>query len=85
MRRNPKLDEHGRSDGSPLVVLGESGLGKSALLANWPKRYRAAHPGELPLMHSIGATPASADCAAMVRRILGEFSRRFELKIEIPD
>ncbi|MGO8796772.1 MAG: tetratricopeptide repeat protein [Candidatus Sulfotelmatobacter sp.] len=79
------LDAHAAGEGPPLVVLGESGLGKSALLANWALRYQAAHPGELLLMHFIGATPASADWAAMVRRILGEFNRRFDLKIEIPD
>ena len=66
-------------------MLGESGLGKSALLANWALRYRATRPGELLLLHFIGATPASADWAAMVRRILGEFNRRFELNIDIPD
>jgi tetratricopeptide (TPR) repeat protein len=80
-----RLDEHARSDGPPLVVLGESGLGKSALLANWAMRYRAAHPNELLLMHFIGATPASADWAAMVRRILAEFKRRFGIKIDTPD
>jgi hypothetical protein len=80
-----RLDEHARSDGPPLVVLGESGLGKSALLANWAMRHRAAHPAELLLMHFIGATPASADWAAMVRRILGEFKRRFSIKIDTAD
>jgi tetratricopeptide (TPR) repeat protein len=79
------LDAHAAGDGPPIVVLGESGLGKSALLANWAMRYRAAHQDELLLMHFIGATPASADWASMVRRILGEFNRRFDLKIEIPD
>ena len=79
------LDAHAAGDGPPLVVLGESGLGKSALLANWALRYRAAHPSELLLVHFIGATPASADWAAMVRRILGEFNRRFDLKVEIPN
>ena len=79
------LDAHAAGDGPPIVVLGESGLGKSALLANWAMRYRSAHPDELLLMHFIGATPASADWAAMVRRILGELNRRFDLKVEIPD
>ena len=79
------LDAHAAAEGPPLVVLGESGQGKSALLANWALRYRAAHPDELLLMHFIGATPASADWAAMVRLILGEFNRRFDLKVEIPD
>jgi len=41
------LDAHARGDGPPLVVLGESGSGKSALLANWVLRYRASFP-EVP-------------------------------------
>jgi tetratricopeptide (TPR) repeat protein len=80
-----RLDAHAASDGPPLVILGESGSGKSALLANWALRYGVAHSAELLIMHFIGATPASTDWAAMVRRILGEFNRRFDLKIEIPD
>ena len=39
-----QLDAHARSEGQPLVVLGESGSGKSALLANWAMRYRKEHP-----------------------------------------
>jgi hypothetical protein len=79
------LDAHAAGDGQPLVVLGESGSGKSALLANWVLRYRAAHNDQLVLAHFIGASPASTDWAAMVRRIIGELSRRFDLTIEIPD
>lgn len=80
-----RLDAHARGDGPPLVVLGESGSGKSALLANWSIRYRAAHPEEMLLLHFIGATSASADWAAMLRRIMGEFKRRFGIEQEIPD
>ena len=80
-----QLDAHARSEGKPLVVLGESGSGKSALLANWAMRYRKEHPNELVLMHFIGATPGSADWAAMLRRILGEFKRKFDIREEIPD
>ena len=74
----------------PLVVLGESGAGKSALLANWVRRSRAAEAGaterEAPLIleHYVGATPASADWAAMCRRLIEELSRHFELKLEVP-
>jgi hypothetical protein len=52
-----RLGEHARGDGPPLVVLGESGSGKSALLSNWALQYRDADPEELLLMHFIGATP----------------------------
>jgi len=78
------LDRHAVGDGPPLVVLGESGSGKSALLANWAVQYRAAHPDTLVLMHFIGATPYSADWSAMLRRVLGELKRRFQIAEEIP-
>ncbi len=80
-----QLDAHARLDGEPLVVLGESGSGKSALLANWAIKYRKEHADDLLLMHFIGATPASADWAAMLRRILGEFKRKFDIQEVIPD
>ncbi|MGO9531422.1 MAG: DUF4062 domain-containing protein [Syntrophobacteraceae bacterium] len=81
-----RLDAHaaGRED-HPLVVLGESGSGKSALLANWVARYRQAHPDALVLQHYVGATPYSADWAAMLRRLMGEFKRRLGLQQNIPD
>ena len=81
-----RLDAHGDgSDDQPLVVLGESGSGKSALLANWVARYREKHPDLLIVQHYIGATPYSADWAQMVRRIMGELKRRFGIQQEIPD
>ncbi|NOZ19832.1 MAG: DUF4062 domain-containing protein [Planctomycetes bacterium] len=79
------LDKHVQGDDPPLVVLGESGVGKSALLANWALRHRASHPDDFLLMHFIGASSYSADWAAMLRRIMGEFNRRFEMGQEIPD
>ncbi len=79
-----RLDEHVRGDGQPLVVLGESGSGKSALLANWAAKCRQDHPDDFLIMHFIGATPYSADWAAMLRRIMGEFKRRFDIKEDIP-
>ncbi|MCX6844512.1 MAG: tetratricopeptide repeat protein [candidate division WOR-3 bacterium] len=80
-----QLDEHAAGDGPPLVILGDSGSGKSALLANWAQRYRKDHPDDLSVLHFIGASPYSSDWAAMLRRILGEFKRRFGFADEIPD
>jgi len=78
------LDGHAHGDGLPLVVLGESGSGKSALLANWAMRYREKYPDELSVMHFIGSTPASTDWTAMLRRTMGELKRRFNIQDEIP-
>ncbi len=80
-----RLDTNAQGDGDPLVVLGESGSGKSALLANWALRYRQEHPQQTVLMHFIGASPYSAGWRAMVRRIMGELKRRFDIEEEIPD
>lgn len=51
-----QLDAHAQGDGLPLVILGESGIGKSALLANWALRYRAQHPEDLVITHSTEGT-----------------------------
>jgi hypothetical protein len=81
-----RLYAHAEGGGDqPLVILGESGSGKSALLANWVARYRQEHPEILVLQHYIGATPYSADWAAMLRRLMGEFKRRLGLQQDIPD
>jgi len=78
------LNDHVAGDGPPLVVLGESGSGKSALLANWSMKYRADNPDDLVIIHFIGATPYSADWSMMVRRIMGELKRRFDIQDDIP-
>lgn len=105
-----RLDAHAEGNGPPLVILGESGAGKSALLAHWVKRYRERlkkqpHEGEMGslhptrsranlnhqlsqkthvIVHFIGATKDSTDWATMLRRLIGEFNRLFNLEIEIP-
>ncbi len=80
------LDAHAAANTTePLVILGDSGVGKSSLLANWVARYRQMHQDEFVLQHYIGATVNSADWAAMLRRIMGEFKRRFGIQQDIPD
>jgi hypothetical protein len=80
-----RLDAHAASDGPPLVIAGESGGGKSALVANWTCNWSEDHPETPVLVHFIGAVPDSANWMAMLRRLLGEFQRKFEIQIEIPD
>jgi tetratricopeptide (TPR) repeat protein len=80
-----RLDAHAAGEGLPLVIAGESGGGKSALLANWTHTRGERHPETPVLVHFIGAAPDSADWMAMLRRLLGEFQRKFAIQIEIPD
>ena len=79
-----RLDDHMEGNGQPLVVLGESGSGKSALVANWAVKYRKKNPENYIVLHFIGSTPYSSDWSAMLRRIMGEFKRWFDMKDDIP-
>lgn len=79
------IDDHIKGNDSPLVILGESGSGKSALLANWASSYQLMYPDEELIFHFIGASSYSADWKGMLRRIISELILRFDIQLEIPD
>jgi tetratricopeptide (TPR) repeat protein len=80
------LNQHAAGSSLPLVVLGEAGTGKTALLADWVYAgYKKAQPSELVLAHFIGSTPQSADWRAMLQRMMGELQRTFQIQGDIPD
>lgn len=80
-----RLDEHVAGTSLPMVVLGESGSGKSALLANWAAHYSHICPDDFVLLHFVGASADSSDCSAMLQRLMGELGRKFNLAHETPD
>jgi hypothetical protein len=55
---------------SPLVVSGDSGTGKSSLLANWSLRHAAHHPEDIVISHFVGCTPASTGYQNIIQRIM---------------
>ncbi len=63
------LDRAAIEDGPPLVVTGESGSGKSALLANWVERAEGKHRETAIFFHHIGANAVSADYHHLLRRL----------------
>jgi tetratricopeptide (TPR) repeat protein len=79
-----QLDLYAQRGGPPLAVLGESGSGKTALLAYWAVQYRQTHPDEMVFMHFIGATPNSTQLGAMLLRTMGELKRCFSLPGDLP-
>jgi len=79
-----RMTEHVATGNKPLVLTGESGCGKSALLAEWAACRRNDHPDDLVIQHYIGSTPESADWQSLVRRILGELKKVFYIPDEIP-
>lgn len=79
------LDNHIEGTDQPLVVLGESGSGKSALLASWALRFKERNPKTTMVMHFTGASHSSTDWASLVRRIMDALKRRFRFKEDIPE
>ena len=75
-----RFDRHIKGDGPPLVLMGESGSGKSALIANWVEKYRKKYPDDFMVSRFIGGTPDSADYVNLLRRIMEEIRERHEPK-----
>lgn len=78
------LDQHVAGNGPPIAVLGEAGVGKSALLASWALRHLASEhdtsdvaADQIMLMHFVAASPTSADWAKMTQRIVAEVETHF--------
>jgi nephrocystin-3 len=72
------------SDLCPLIVLGESGVGKSALLANWVQSYGQNNPDDFLFTHFIGAVPNSANHVELLLRIMLELKNQFGLTETVP-
>lgn len=80
-----RIEEHIFANRTPLVLVGESGVGKSALLANWGLGFKEKHPDVKVIMHFSGASTLSGDWAFMLRRIMEELKDCINLEGEIPE
>jgi hypothetical protein len=74
------LDAHVAGSGSPILLLGEAGSGKSALLSDWAQQYARTHPDTTVIFHSTQASLLSADLALMLGHIMAEIKERFEIQ-----
>jgi len=84
-----ELDKHLSKDSRislPVVVLGDPGVGKSALLANWSQRYSDHHPEDIVVQMYIGCSLAATTYVGLLYRVMLEVADVLELpNIEIPD
>ena len=78
------LDRHAGSDDVPLVLLGDSSSGKSALLANWLAHWHTARPKGFVFQHYIGGTPGSAEHWRLMIRLVAEIKRWADDPEELP-
>eukprot|EP00057_Strongylocentrotus_purpuratus_P003545 XP_003726872.2 PREDICTED: TPR repeat-containing protein DDB_G0287407 [Strongylocentrotus purpuratus] len=68
----------------PLTIIGASGSGKSALIANWCGRFEEQNPETFLFKHFIGSSAESASHLNLLRRLYGEMKQFYNLDLEIP-
>ncbi len=78
------LDEHVSGTGKPMLLLGESGSGKSALLANWVELWRKTHPKDYIFQHYIGGTSDGSVHWKIMTRLMAEIKRWTDDPEELP-
>ncbi|MBS1913821.1 MAG: ATP-binding protein [Bacteroidetes bacterium] len=80
-----ELDAAVIGEGRSVVVGGESGDGKSTLIANWCARFRERHPEITLIQYHVGAGVSGGDAASVVRYLIGEASGAFGMPLRVPD
>jgi hypothetical protein len=71
----------------PLLIKGESGTGKSALLANWLHRREhnyTSRSDEFIFWHAVGCSRPSLNVNHLLKRLISGLKVRFELSRHIP-
>ena len=58
----------------PVLVTGQSGGGKSALLSNWLARWQPAHPEAAVIMHHLGCGADASEPIRLAVRLMQEIS-----------
>ena len=85
------LDQHADTGDKdiklPLVIVGNDGSGKSALLANWvAKRREHLHRDEFLFQHFVGCTNPSLHLAHTLARLETKLKEFFQLReMKVPD
>lgn len=85
--RQALLDQmaaHAEGTGAPsvLVLTGEPGSGKSALLGRFCRDYAASHRADIMVTHFIGASRGSTDLRSMLRRLCHEVMRPVRTRLD---
>ena len=68
-----------------MVITGEPGCGKSALMARFTEEVIREHPDWLILSHFVGASPSSASLRRTLRRLCSQLNRALGVEEEVPE
>lgn len=66
---------------TPLLLTGESGLGKSAALARFVRDFRKERSDVFVVAQFVGASPRTTSLAGMLQRLTQELKRKFNLML----
>ncbi|MGE3802379.1 MAG: tetratricopeptide repeat protein [Candidatus Kapaibacterium sp.] len=69
---------------TPLVVRGESGLGKSSLVSFLTDYYRRKNPESLVIEHYVGSSEQGGTPRAVMRHLIAGIQKQFGIAEEIP-
>ena len=78
------LDTFIREDQRAVLIRGESGGGKSALVANWLQQFRQAQPKAQVFVHHLGSTNDAGEPTKLVRRWIQELARVLGEEAKLP-
>lgn len=79
-----RLNHFYETDGKPMVITGESGCGKTALLANWIRNINENHPDTFLFFHFCGGASDSTNHIRILQRLLEEVKFHFGIETDIP-
>lgn len=74
------LNQHYKSNEAPLVITGEVGIGKSALLANWAEQFKKNNPGTLIHIHHVEAGYQNTEPKTIISNIIEKLKGEFDGK-----
>lgn len=82
-----KLDAHARGTSPPLVITGDEGSGKSALLAHWIDHVKVYGDLTQPkiISHFIGSTASSTQWMHTCKRLMHEIAKTLDLPLDYLD
>lgn len=63
---------------------GLRGVGKSALLSNWAKRYAEHHPEDILVEHYIGCSPNSTSYSHLLWRVMNHVQSQLDESEQLP-
>ncbi len=78
------LNTFADGEDTPIVIIGESGSGKSSLLAYWLHEYKRSNRNAFTIQIYVGAGSSDTSHLGIIQRIMEEIKDRYQLEEDVP-